>query len=605
MDIGWALPQLSDNKLPGLTDTETRRLIQDLERQEMSLILNLVQHNFEISENGKIGLSVDYIGALEESINGNDADILSLISKMSQTSSVEKAEEGAEVKRQRIQEMNEYIECLRIEDPSSDAIDPYKDNVESLQEEIKETKDDLEENLTTAKESIYRQFLTDINDKVYKLEVSKGDIDDWIESIDEDSPRPVIPKIKSLVEKSQPDSADDAQDVVEAFGDEGGYFSDSGEEKLDQAIDKAKAEQEDASKGHIEFLFLGDIISTACQIMNPTLSPEAGAPTLITGPIVVNHPRGNRIQFNLADLPISYQDFQTFFFEVVVRKQLSSYPLKLFIKDIIERLVKKVLQPSECFSKGREKRSIDISLTNFAITKTMGVKHGLEQNYFIPNGRLHVEDIDLEFDSRTENEPVMDCLFLYMNSYTAQELIAEEEEDRAKGIYHFYIGNERGIVKSIDYSKSDVEGLREARQAEVRNLGQIRDVYNASVKLVGNSLFRPGMKVFLNPPMGFGRPEVDGYNKISGQPDPNNLGSISNLLGIGGYYDIITVESTISRGGQYETTLDCVFAQSGGTVDSIEAKCKGVLEHSPELDKGLLSGAIGKAGDIVGSILGG
>jgi len=571
----------------------------------MSLILNLVQHNFEISENGKIGLSVDYIGALEESINGNDADILSLISKMSQTSSVEKAEEGAEVKRQRIQEMNEYIECLRIEDPSSDAIDPYKDNVESLQEEIKETKDDLEENLTTAKESIYRQFLTDINDKVYKLEVSKGDIDDWIESIDEDSPRPVIPKIKSLVEKSQPDSADDAQDVVEAFGDEGGYFSDSGEEKLDQAIDKAKAEQEDASKGHIEFLFLGDIISTACQIMNPTLSPEAGAPTLITGPIVVNHPRGNRIQFNLADLPISYQDFQTFFFEVVVRKQLSSYPLKLFIKDIIERLVKKVLQPSECFSKGREKRSIDISLTNFAITKTMGVKHGLEQNYFIPNGRLHVEDIDLEFDSRTENEPVMDCLFLYMNSYTAQELIAEEEEDRAKGIYHFYIGNERGIVKSIDYSKSDVEGLREARQAEVRNLGQIRDVYNASVKLVGNSLFRPGMKVFLNPPMGFGRPEVDGYNKISGQPDPNNLGSISNLLGIGGYYDIITVESTISRGGQYETTLDCVFAQSGGTVDSIEAKCKGVLEHSPELDKGLLSGAIGKAGDIVGSILGG
>ena len=137
--------------------------------------------------------------------------------------------------------------------------------------------------------------------------------------------------------------------------------------------------------------------------------------------------------------------------------------------------------------------------------------------------------------------------------------------------------------------KTDVEGLREARQAEVRNLGQIRDVYNASVKLMGNSLFRPGMKVFLNPPIGFGRPEVDGYNSISGMPDPNNLGSISNLLGIGGYYDIITVDSTISRGGQYETTLDCVFAQGA----------------APELDVGLIDGALGKASGLLSSVLGG
>ena len=62
------------------------------------------------------------------------------------------------------------------------------------------------------------------------------------------------------------------------------------------------------------------------------------------------------------------------------------------------------------------------------------------------------------------------------------------------------------IVKLIDYTRTDVEGLREARQAEARNLGQIRDVYNASVTLMGNSLFYPGMKS-MNPPMGFGRPK--------------------------------------------------------------------------------------------------
>ena len=606
MDIGWALPQLNNNILPGMNPDSTEVLIQELQKQEMSLILNLVEHSFEINENGKIGLSVEYIGALEESINGNDADVLALITKLNKSDSVEKAEDQSEEKRQRIQEMNEYIECLKLEDPSHDSIDPYRDNVKDLQEDIKESKEDIDERLTEAKESVYQQFLTSINDKVYKLEASKGDIDDWLESIEEDSSRPTIPKVEAKVEKSQPESGDEASAVIAGMGDESAILSDSGEENLDDLVKKSKAEQEDASKGHIEFLFLGDIISTACQVMNPALNLAIGAPTLITGPIVVNHPRGKRLQFNLADLPISYQDFQTFFFEVVVRKQLASYPLKLFIKDIIERLVKKVLQPSECFSRGREKRSIDISLTNFTITETMGIKYGIRQNYTIPNERLHVNQIDLEFDRRSEKEPVMDCLLLYMNSYTAQELIADEKEDRAKGIYHFYIGAEGGVVKSIDYSKTDVEGLREARQAEVRNLGQIRDVYNASVKLMGNSLFRPGMKVFLNPPIGFGRPEVDGYNSISGMPDPNNLGSISNLLGIGGYYDIITVDSTISRGGQYETTLDCVFAQSGGAIDSIEAKCKGVLEGAaPELDVGLIDGALGKASGLLSSVLGG
>jgi hypothetical protein len=171
----------------------------------------------------------------------------------------------------------------------------------------------------------------------------------------------------------------------------------------------------------------------------------------------------------------------------------------------------------------------------------------------------------------------MNCMLYYLNSYKAADLKANEEDDREKGIYHFHIGLDTGLIKGIDYQRSDVAGLREARQAEARNLGQIRDVYNAHVKMVGNSLFYPGMKVFLNPPIGFGAPEVDGINPETGKQDESNFGSISNLLGIGGYYDVISVDSKISRGGQYETELDCIFAQSGGTLDNIDAKCKGIL----------------------------
>jgi hypothetical protein len=87
------------------------------------------------------------------------------------------------------------------------------------------------------------------------------------------------------------------------------------------------------------------------------------------------------------------------------------------------------------------------------------------------------------------------------------------------------------------------------------------------------------MKVFINPPLGFGRPESDGGPSGASSGD---FGSLSNLLGIGGYYDVITVESTITQSGQYETTIECKFAQSGGINDSVSAKCDGIIASPPQ-----------------------
>lgn len=582
MDVGWADPQLSGGKFPGLGTEESVKLRRELKKQEMSIILNLVSHKFDIQENGRISLSVEYIGALEESINGNSADILGLIDRLNKTEGVQSAQEDIEVKRQRIADMEEYIECLKIKEVREDEIDAYKDNIEDLEEDIKNSTDIMEELTSEKKGLVYKQFLSLVNPKVYTLDVDEGEIEDWIESINKDTERPKIAWADSLT-RGTPDSADDANDANEEFDAESG---DTGQ--IDDVISTAKDEAEDPSKGYLSYLYFGDIIEAACEVMNPQINSAISDSAILMGPIVINHPRGKRIVINAADIPISYSDFQAFFFETVIRKQLASYPLKQFLKDILERLVKKTLQPSECFEKGREKRAINISLNNFAVTKSVADLIGISNLYTgQPTGRLQISDMNFDVEPPSEKEELVNCLLFYMNSYTASELRAKpygengQYDDSAKGIYHFYIGAEGGLVKSIDYSRSDVEGLREARQAETRNLGQIRDVYNASVKLIGNTMFYPGMKVFLNPPMGFGRPEVDGYG------DEDSFGTIANLLGIGGYYDIITVESEISRGGQYETTLDCIFAQSGGTLDSIDAKCDKVLKDKPERDIGV------------------
>jgi len=585
MDVGWADPHLQDQKFPGMTPEQSVRLRRELKKQEMSIILNLVSHKFDIQENGKISLSVEYIGSLEESINGNSADILALVDKLKNSKSVKKSEEDIEVKRQRIADMEEYIDCLKISGKGEDKIDDYKGNVEDLEEEIKDATENIEEMTSDAKGLVYKQFLTHLNEKVFTLDVDEDEIQEWIDSINEDKDRPTIDGLADRIQKEAPDSADDAQDAVEEAADEG-----KGDvEGVNDVIDAAKDEAQDPEKGYISFMFFGDIMEAACEVMNPQMNTAVSDSALLIGPIVINHPRGGRFLVNAADIPISYNDFQTFFFETVVRKQLASYPLRQFIKDVLERLVKKTLQPSECFEKGREKRSINISLNNFTVTKSAADLMGISNLYAgQPTGRLNIADANFNVEPPAEKEELVNCLLFYMNSYTASELRAKpygengEYDDSAKGIYHFYIGAEGGIVKSIDYSRSDVEGLREARQAESRNLGQIRDVYNATVKLLGNSLFYPGMKVFLNPPLGFGAPEVDGYG------DEGSFGTMANLLGIGGYYDVITVESDISRGGQYETTLDCIFAQSGGTLDSIDAKCEKIVDNPPERDKGVV-----------------
>ena len=96
-------------------------------------------------------------------------------------------------------------------------------------------------------------------------------------------------------------------------------------------------------------------------------------------------------------------------------------------------------------------------------------------------------------------------------------------------------------------------------------------------------MYIPGMKVFLNPPIGFGRPESGTKKPDEAAGKEGVYGSLSNLLGIGGYYDVIKVQSSISRGSIFSTELDCVFAQSGGESDKLKAMCESI-NIEPALD---------------------
>lgn len=602
MIVGWAVPEgnfpsLSEQPSKVYKDGEApksrnEKLKEELRAMEQSVFLNLVSHQFDMKENGQIELTVDYVGSFEETINGNSANVLKVSNAADEATkkklfgydvSSNNAEFNVEKDKRFISDLKKKIDCL---DLSSDA---GKEQQKKIEEEIKDAEtrikgneDLVEEFDDNSKSIIYKQFLEGLAKRVRTFTLTEESALSWVESLSSS----IRPDFSNIVKQIAPPTTgagipNVVADATDLSDTEGFWVDTSQEEQVEEAIEKIKENLENTS---VAYLLFGDILNQACGLANSFFNREADSNMkILTGPVMLTHPRsGEKIQMNLADIPISYDDFQLFFFETVVRKELASYPLRTFIKDVMERLIKKVLQPRDCFASGREQRQVDIGMTNFTIRSSVAKQMNLDNTSMKTGGRFRLDPStfnNLNPSPATPDEEY-NCILLYMTSFASYDLVGDEIEDRKKGIYHYYIGAERGLIQKIEFSRSDVQGLREARQSESRNLGQIRDVYNANVRMIGNTLYIPGMKVFLNPPIGFGRPEVGSRKADEASGTQGMYGSLANILGIGGYYDVIKVQSTISRGSVFSTELDCVFAQSGGESEKLRELCSGIPDKA-------------------------
>lgn len=134
-----------------------------------------------------------------------------------------------------------------------------------------------------------------------------------------------------------------------------------------------------------------------------------------------------------------------------------------------------------------------------------------------------------------------------------------KEDDGKVGIYHYQIGKPHGLLKKLKFSKTDSKYLREARY--FRNgfdgLMQLANVYNVSLDMIGNTLYYPGMEVYVNP-LGFMGAKSGQYDPTKGAPNR----SVANKLGFGGYHLVTNVESTIAP-GRFTTNVTALYHYSG------------------------------------------
>ena len=104
--------------------------------------------------------------------------------------------------------------------------------------------------------------------------------------------------------------------------------------------------------------------------------------------------------------------------------------------------------------------------------------------------------------------------------------------NKFNNIAHIYIGGQRGILKDVSFSRTQIPGKLEAALAAGNDNNAIRNLlfqnkYEASIELFGNPVFKPGMLMWLDPTaLGLGSVETYGKLKYGG--------AFRYELGIGG-----------------------------------------------------------------------
>jgi len=337
----------------------------------------------------------------------------------------------------------------------------------------------------------------------------------------------------------------------------------------------------------IEFMFFGDLIDAVLAPFSDragNFQESAGTYydreriKILLGSFYYQNPAdldGNRELIPLAEIPISVELFGMWFLEEIVEPMRQRYTFRQFIRSVFNTLLLSAFtqclyDPGGEHSMVQENLALGVEIYDIPTNRMGRLRH---------NGKIYLRDVPSRLTevginqslALTEedyhhvvlyNPIIADPDFIVNNddrdfgSVPYQEILQNDFRD---GIYHLNLGSDRGLVKTIQFSRMDQNYNREARMERAGSLGegtfgQIRERYNATVTLYGSSLFYPGQYIYINPSM-------------MGLQTVMDKETLSAKLGLGGYFLIVKVENIIEE-GLYESILDCRWTHSGFKVET-------------------------------------
>jgi hypothetical protein len=380
------------------------------------------------------------------------------------------------------------------------------------------------------------------------------------------------------------------------------------EKAVETINDKQPKSFQESSSGEYEvrFVFLGDlldiVLDETIKIANDSERPriilsdfQFEIPTNPMGDLVkkasdesidqtlerLNNPNITDAAYmkyitNIANIPISLNMLQNLLLEKLVKTGRIRYPLVTFLNDVITEVIAPAIAPSVFGKKTTLNKTVRMSMLPVSIPFIKSgdkfidpiTQRGSNAPFFgttdeakLKSLKIHNNSI-INFDSNIGN-----YLIIYCSNQLPENIIkngALSEVDRYKkdienGVYHFYIGSDKGIIKKINFSRTDAQFYKEARaqnSAGDQNLGRLREVYDANISMFGNNMFRPGDFIYIEPLFFVGIAALD----------------LQNKLGLGGYYQVIDVDTKFNE-NIFETNMRAVLAGyvEDGKVKSTES----------------------------------
>jgi hypothetical protein len=319
-------------------------------------------------------------------------------------------------------------------------------------------------------------------------------------------------------------------------------------------------------KETINYFFLGDLIYTILDTVfdsKNTFNKNLINTKFILFPFESQGFQGESLKLNLAFIPISVDFFIEWFTDNVISTGRTAYPIMNFIRDLSNKLVSELLaetcryRPLENkwrFNTGNILAKASTSGTDPLGNLTSGGKKPLDVDRHHKANNLPLKTAG---GGDTDIDKYWNYIMLYPVYSNIQHVgLGDFVKDSDRGVYHFDIGADRGLVKKMKFSKVDMQYIREARflQQGAQGLAQLQAVYRASIDMIGNTLYYPGMEIYINP-RGLG----------GGVGSPTSPTSIANTLGFGGYHMVERVQSTITP-SSFTTNIEAMFTYAGDGI---------------------------------------
>lgn len=571
VQFGWSLGQISANST--FSRKSDAALIKAIERSKLSMMLYPYENDFSINDDGTLTVTIKYTGGFD------------VISRDYRS--------GIILTQDQRSTLDAITQQINIASKSNNP-----EGVEKLRKNLAAVKTSL---MSEAMQSIVKQLhepeFADNKSKVYQLAISREAMNQFalLGGVAEQAPEASLAQSDSSTGQAVVDPAAalaagppvlspidfcnlPLDTVAQDMEDSGFVYPildvvQAPEETLTIEEFKTQAIIKDATGNEystISWFYFGDLLEVLMHRAFNENAPSAEnlartfgsefskrVKMILSDIEIFDYCSGTPIRLNLAHVPISLKKFNTFFYNKVVTTGNTEYTISDFVKDALSDLVQDVFLSRAYIANRSLSQKMNLKSMNLAV-----YSNSPKTDVLTPVGDVvRVESLSSgKFlkSSGVGSNPnnYFFYLMIYQDTFDPSKLIGNYASDRGMGIPHIYMGRDRGIVKKTTFQRIPIIGKREERIQGIGTsfdlVSQLTSLYNVTMETYGTTIFLLGSYFYLVP---------TGMGTSLGLP--NVAGSLSNIMGLGGYYLANKIDWSIES-GKYTTKIVAIHQATGG-----------------------------------------